>query len=306
MSKNQCRICGSSDNRKLFTSLNVHGRHLLGNEKFDIYECYHCHVLFTDVIPNYQYYRKYYPKNYYETIPNNGLAQLVLSWFNNLGFARRMAIINRFKPTGKNVLDIGCANGEFLNQLPANFERYGVEVNTDAYLYIKKNYPDITVYNQKIDSTKFKNNIRFDIIVMWHVLEHVDNPNIFFKSIRKILNKNGVLIIEIPNRDSLGLNIARSSWFHLDTPRHLFFYNYICLKELLRKNHLRIINYSSDPLSYFHDLSFSLYNMPKQNNLFIDFILFIIIVPITLLIRLILSLFYPRAAEINTYVIKHS
>ena len=307
MSIYKCKICGSSNLKKLFTSQNVHGRHLLGSENFDIYECLQCKVAFTDVKIDEHYYKKYYPGNYYETEINIGLVQKALGWLNKWGIARRLEIINEFKPSrGKKILDIGCARGEFLNTLPDYFKKYGVEINKDGYSFVKNNYPNITVYNQKIDSKEFDTNQSFDIIVMWHVLEHIDNPNTFFKALNKLLSKDGVLILEIPNRNSLGFNLAKDKWFHLDTPRHLFHYNYACLGALLKKNDLRIASYSADPLSYFHDLSFSIFAKLKQNNWFIDFFLFVLVVPSMFIIRLLCSLFFPRIAEINTYIIKRA
>lgn len=301
----KCKICVSSDLKKLFTSQNVHGRHVLSKENFDIYECLQCKIACTDVKVDGGYYKKYYPDDYYETVIGNGFVQAALGWLNKWGIARRLAIINKYKPADRiKILDIGCARGEFLNTLPSSFEKYGVEINNDGYSFVKKHYPHITIYNQKIDSKEFDTKQSFDIIAMWHVLEHIDNPNTFFKALNKLLSKDGVLILEIPNRDSLGFNLAKDKWFHLDTPRHLFHYNYKCLRELLKKNKLGIIGYSADPLSYFHDLSFSIFAKIKKNNWLIDFFLFAFVVPTAFIIRLFCSLFFPRLAEINTYIIK--
>lgn len=305
MSIYKCKICGSPGSKKLFTAQNMHGRHLLSRESFGIYECLRCKVAFTGVKIDEYYYKKYYPDDYYETVIDNGLVQAALGWLNKWGVARRLAIINKHGSVdGKKILDIGCARGEFLNTLPSSFEKYGVEINNDGYSFVKKHYPHITVYDRKIDSKKFDTNQSFDIIVMWHVLEHIDNPNTFLKALNKLLSKDGVLILEIPNRDSLGFNLAKDKWFHLDTPRHLFHYNYECLRELLKKNKLGIIGYSADPLSYFHDLSFSNFAKIKQNNLLVNIFLFALVVPIMFFARLLCSLFLPRFAEINTYIIK--
>lgn len=302
-----CRICGSEDNKKLFTSQNVHGRHVLSKENFDIYECLQCKIACTDVKVDGGYYKKYYPDDYYETAVDNGLVQSALGWLNRWGIARRLAIINKFKPfDGGKILDIGCAKGEFLNTLSNSYKKYGVEINNDGYSFVKKHYPHITIYNQKIDSKEFDTNQSFDIIVMWHVLEHINNPNTFLKALYKLLSKDGILVLEIPNRDSIGFNLAKDKWFHLDTPRHLFHYNYACLSELLKKYSLRIVSYSADPLSYFHDLSFSIFTKIRQNNWFVDFFLFVLVVPSMFIIRLLCSLFFPRMAEINTYIIKRA
>jgi SAM-dependent methyltransferase len=138
---------------------------------------------------------------------------------------------------------------------------------------------------------------------MWHVLEHIDDPNSFFQALRELLAPDGIFICDIPNRDSLGFAFTKNNWFHLDTPRHLFFYNYTSLKTLLKRHQLDIISSLADPYYYFHDLSASFYGKLKQGNRLIDALSLVLIVPITLVLRFTVSLFWPRRAEINTYVI---
>lgn len=307
MSEPTCKICTSSDTRKLFTSKNVHGRHLLGNENFSVIECLGCKAVFTDVAVDAGYYERYYLDDYYEpaSAPGAGVLQGFLSWIDFLGFSRRLAIIKKFKGKGEKLLEIGCGRGGFLAKLPKAFNKYGVEINDDGASYVREHYPDVTLYHEKIDAPGFSGNRKYDVIIMWHVLEHIDNPNTFLAALKKLLGTDGILVCDVPNRDSLGFTIAKNKWFHLDTPRHLFFYNHASLRSLLNRHQLEIVSSSADPYYYFQDLSASLYGMLKRDNRLIDTLLFVLIVPITLVVRLAVSIFLPRRAEINTYVITH-
>ena len=131
------------------------------------------------------------------------------------------------------------------------------------------------------------------------------DPVIFFKSLKKILKKDAILIIEIPNRDSFGFRLAKDKWFHLDTPRHLFFYNFASLKKILANNQLKIVDYFGELFNFPHDLAFSTISKKITSNNFCAKVTSILLVPILLLLRFGIALFFPKTAEINTYIIKN-
>ena len=292
----KCRLCDSDKAKILFASQNVHGRHLLGKEKFEVYQCCKCGVAFTDVEVDAVYYHKYYPNNYYQDAPfPNGL-KWIINLLEKLVYNRKLRLIDKYLPKGGQILEIGCGQGEFLHRLPEKFEKFGIEVNDKACQYIRKNYKEITLFEGKIEEIYFPHGLKFDMVVMWHVLEHIENPVIFFKTLKKILKKDPTLIIEIPNRDSLGFRLTKDKWFHLDTPRHLFFYNFETLKEILIKNQLKIVDYFGEPFSFPHDFAFSVINKK---------VISVVLAPILLLLRFAIALFIPKAAEINTYIIKN-
>lgn len=301
----ECKLCSSKNIQSLFVAGDVHGRKKLSTAKFMIYECSDCNVAYINININKNYYRKYYSKNYYAEETGNSFLKTISNLILRLSIARQLKLINKFKPKGNKILEIGCAKGKNLNMLPDIYEKYGVEVNQNAVRYIKKHYPDIKIYNRKIDDLRFKCTVKFDVIIMWQVFEHIDDPHSFFKSVIKLLADDGVIIFEIPNRDSLGFNFTKSCWFHLDTPRHLFFYNYRCLDKMLKKYGLKINRYLGDPIDYFQDLPTSLFKKYGSNNFFLMLFFPIFVMPAAVLLRLLCSLFYPKIAEVNTYIVGH-
>ncbi|MFH1459866.1 MAG: class I SAM-dependent methyltransferase [Candidatus Omnitrophota bacterium] len=302
----KCKYCLSEKTKLLFVAENRHGRELLSQEGFEILECLNCKVTFTAVEINNGYYEKYYLDGYYNTPAYNFLIKSILAWLSNISFHRRLQLIKQYHPKGMKILEVGCGWGGFLHSLPKTFQKSGIEINKQAYQYIKDNYQDIEIYNTKIDNSICSKNEfgEFDIIVMWHVFEHIDNVDSFMKGLSCLLAKNGVLILEIPNRNSLGFNLTRKFWFHLDTPRHLFFYGYEGMKILLAKYNLKIVEYKSNAIDYFQDLAFSFYMCFAGKNPVVNGILAVLLIPFGLIIRLLMALFVLGKAEINTYVIK--
>jgi SAM-dependent methyltransferase len=223
----------------------------------------------------------------------------------HLSFKRSLSLIRKFSSKAKKILEIGCAKGDFLSWLPSNYKKFAVEINQNALKFVKDNHRDIKVLGERIELVDSSRGI-FDVVLFFHVLEHIDKPNIFFAALYNLLGKDGVVILEIPNSESLGLRLTKTNWFHLDTPRHLFFYSHDSLKILIDRHNLKIVSFSGNPIDYFQDLPISILkviNSTKQNVLFKG-LEAILILPLMAFVRLFLALFIPKFAEINTYVIK--
>ena len=300
----KCKLCLSKSTNLLFFAKNIHGRHVLSQDRFKIYWCQNCKVAFTDVEINDTYYKKYYRKNYYQYNQCAILISKVLCLLREISFRNKLKMIRRYSPSGSKILEIGCAKGDFLHWLPPSFQKYGIEINEIGYQYIKDNYDDIVAYKVKIDGAGLKNGSKYDIIVMWHVFEHIDNPINFVKSISCMLAEGGIIIFDIPNQNSVGFRLTKRAWFHLDAPRHLFYYGYDTISWLLRQNNFEIVNYSANAIDYFQDLAVSFYMKFKTNSLFLNIFIAAVVIPPSLIIRLLTALLKPNISETNTYVVK--
>ena len=142
------------------------------------------------------------------------------------------------------------------------------------------------------------------MLVLWHVLEHIDNPDDFVDKLNRVLKDKGIIIFDIPNESSLGFSWTKKNWFHLDAPRHLFHYSYESIKKMFERHGFTLVRYGANPFDYFQDLLASVYMKIKSNNTFFNIILLILISPCLLFLRLGCALFVPNKAEINTYVFK--
>lgn len=301
----QCKLCSSDDTEPLFTAQNTHGRHVLGQQHFKVHQCSSCGVAFLEVDINKEYYKNYYYKNYYDDTINNWLVSGAIKLLGKISFSRRLKLIEKYKPPGNRVLEIGCANGKFLNQLPSYFDKSGNEINEEGHSYIQKHFKNIKLYSEKMDRQDLKGfGTKFDIILMWHVLEHIENPKELLKNLSQLLNEKGVFIFEVPNRDSMGFCLTRKEWFFMDAPRHLFHYNRRSLQSVLKSFDFEIIGCFGNAFDYFHDLSFSLCKRFRTKIPIINMLVAFVVFPVGLVVRALLSLFYAPWAELNTYIVK--
>ncbi|MEG1375742.1 MAG: class I SAM-dependent methyltransferase [Myroides sp.] len=142
------------------------------------------------------------------------------------------------KTNSTSVLDIGCGTGDFLkygiNKLHVN--GVGVEPNNEAANISSSKR--ITIYN----TIGELNNDKYDVITLWHVLEHVTDLNEYFNFFKNHLNENGTLIIAVPNFKSFDAHHYKQHWAAWDVPRHLWHFSKQSIKKLAEENNFKLIH----------------------------------------------------------------
>lgn len=127
----------------------------------------------------------------------------------------------------KSVLDIGCGTGSFLEFTnKKGWVSYGVEPN---------NLAREKAINKKVNcfsNTKKINDIKFNVVTMWHVLEHVEDLQTQFAEINRLLHDEGTLIIAVPNYKSFDANYYKQFWAAYDVPRHIWHFSENSIKIL--------------------------------------------------------------------------
>lgn len=132
--------------------------------------------------------------------------------------------------SGNSILDVGCGTGDFLKVCQEqNFNVLGVEPNEKARNLAEMklgNSTDIFSNLFQIDSKKF------DVITMWHVLEHVPDLETYIEKLTSLLNPGGILIIAVPNYKSYDAKYYKQFWAAYDVPRHLWHFSKKSIKKL--------------------------------------------------------------------------
>ena len=156
-------------------------------------------------------------------------------------------ILNLIKNDDSKILDFGCNTGYFANMIKKRnpkSEVYGADINKFALNYARKRYKDIQFFNI---NERFYKNYKFDIIVLSHVLEHVKNPKKLIKNISKLLNKNGLLIIAIPQERIRGDTTIFQLLYNLLLLRfenpHVIKLNYEDCNNILTKSRFAILDH---------------------------------------------------------------
>jgi glycosyltransferase involved in cell wall biosynthesis/SAM-dependent methyltransferase len=191
----------------------------ISKEVFTYYRCPSCGLIFLFPVP--ENLNDYYPREYYFAPPSY-TAQPTIEQLKVLAEADRYKIelVQRFATTGR-LLEIGSSWGAFSYLAKeAGFETEVVEMDSACCRFLEEvvglktiNDPDIPRALQHVAP--------YQVVALWHVLEHIPDPWAALRAISRALTPGGVLIISTPNPDSLQFRIFGPYWFHLDAPRHL-------------------------------------------------------------------------------------
>ena len=190
------------------------------DQRFDIVTCRRCGFLFTRELPSTDELMGFYQENYYREDDCGRFLQpveRVISAFRR----RRVDMIRKWigPPPGR-VLDIGCGRGLFLAHMKsAGYEAFGTQFSRPAANFIQQRY-GIDVFVGELADSPYADS-SFDLITLWHVLEHTRDPAEYLRRIRRLLKPGGHLFIEVPNAGCLTARWARGAWLHFDLPRHL-------------------------------------------------------------------------------------
>lgn len=180
---------------------------------------------------------KYYdPKNYIShSDDKNNFIEKVYQQVKKITLNKKVKLIDQYSLDEKSLLDIGCGTGEFLAYAKnKNWNTVGVEVNQNARN--KALNKKLIIYKSLEDLPKRQ----FNIISLWHVLEHLPNLNEKISLIKTKLDDNGTLIIAVPNYKSYDAKHYKEFWAAYDTPRHLWHFSQDAIKILFEKHNFKV------------------------------------------------------------------
>lgn len=150
--------------------------------------------------------------------------------------------------SGMNVLEVGCANGEFLKRVKSRVgEVVGLELNQVA---VDKGTQDgIRILNETIQDHSKKYDSYYDVVCSFQVLEHIADVRSFLQASVKLLKDNGTMIVSVPNNDSfLGLS---TNYLNMP-PHHMGLWNQNSLSNIAGCFGLKLKGFHLEPLQQYH------------------------------------------------------
>jgi len=186
--------------------------------------------------------------DYYETASKDGYIQAYEHHLDQI----RLAKLQKIKPHGR-LLDVGCAFGFFLKKAKERgYETMGVEISKEASQYGIEKF-GLKVINSSLDKVNLPPEY-FEIITLWHFIEHLDDPFGALVLLKKCLQKDGILVVEVPNEfNSLFMRLRGIKYWRKEPitspPRHLFYLTPATLKCLLQKSGYRVIKVETENFS---------------------------------------------------------
>jgi len=160
----------------------------------------------------------------------------------NITLKRKLRLINEcllhqnsISRPEKNILDIGAGTGDFLKVCKVNlWNVFGIEPDMEARNIAAKKgvllHKDVSHFTDK----------KFEIITLWHVLEHVENLEEYISTLEKLLSKNGTLIVAVPNYKSYDAKYYSKFWAAFDVPRHLWHFSETSISKLFAPVNLTV------------------------------------------------------------------
>lgn len=213
-----CPLCGESvSSSRLFAT--VHG--------LDYRSCARCSMVFLNPRPTQQALAAYYNDSYvYDRNVYQESVERQKSWL--LGLFERFC-----KPPGR-LLEVGCSYGYFLGAArERGWKTEGIEISGKAASFAAQTL-GIPVIEQTLSNAREHISSSFDVVVAWHVIEHLTDPREFVEGIRGLLRPGGIVAIRTPNLTSVVAKLAGPRWEWLSPPDHLHMFSPRTLSALLR------------------------------------------------------------------------
>jgi SAM-dependent methyltransferase len=145
----------------------------------------------------------------------------------------------------KTVLDVGCGNGVFLHKLATKkIEGFGIDLDPNAVIAARKMLGrDVKIENLSLSQfiSDPRNHNRFDVITIFEVLEHQDEPNDFLNQLKILLKNDGYIVGSIPNTNRIIARLGLREPYD-NPPNHFFWFNIDSIKLLFSYNGLEVVN----------------------------------------------------------------
>ncbi|MFS8616235.1 MAG: methyltransferase domain-containing protein [Solitalea sp.] len=262
----KCPVCGSTRIRHDLKCRD----HLVSGMIFPVDKCLDCGFGFTQRIPSGDVMGTFYKSENYisHTDTRRGIVNQLYHRVRSIMLTRKQKLIEQYsrEMQGK-LLDIGCGTGYFIGHMQqAGWEVHGAEPDPDARKLAEKRVgqplSDVEeLFRLAGDSV--------DVVTMWHVLEHVDQPAAYLEQIHSLLRAGGYFFAAVPNHLSYDARIYKEHWAAYDVPRHLWHFSPEAIRKLTESHGFRLVGKHRMPFDSFYVSILSEKNKDRSFGLFL-------------------------------------
>ena len=239
-----CQICSSESNSFYIATRAL--MHKPNTEEYRFHQCNMCQsVWLSNPVPEEQL-DHYYTDNY---LPYQGAA----AWGKYRSFVersqvkidkRRVNFVNKWldqKTEHTQLLDVGCGNPSFLDLVSKNLNIACTGIDFSDLGWRVKKYDHLTLL--KVSVEDFQATELYDVITMWHYLEHDYHPHATIEKLYKCLKPGGKLIIEVPDYQGITAKLQKSYWQGWHSPRHLTLFSGLSFSQLFPQAQWEIVKH---------------------------------------------------------------
>ena len=234
-----CPMCGSLESEVICEGSDRLFR--TTEEIFRVVRCTVCGMHHLDPRPGAADLWRYYPSNYWYDPDASAADRWAEAWRrfvlrDHVRFVR--GAVHAAPPEGA-VVDIGCGGGLLLRELGLPASRMAGLDYSEAALRVAWHTNGVPAVRASLPASPLRNG-SCSVVMMFHVLEHLPEPDSFVQAARDMLLRGGRLVAQVPNADCWQFRLLQSRWNGLDIPRHLSDFRARDLKNLLERNGLRV------------------------------------------------------------------
>jgi SAM-dependent methyltransferase len=244
-----CPICGQEKAQPFHTGED----RLYGVEgEFRLVQCEVCRLIYLNPRPVLPSIGHLYPDRYSQHQSFDRKQNRSRRFIGTILQQKRMKSIERIRRLKRDdrLLDVGCGTGLFLSVVRdhRNVQTTGVELD-DGVAVRCRTQQGLDVRGGTLLEQEFQNGA-FDVVTMFQYFEHESQPLLVLRETRRILQPDGLLVIEVPNAGGVLARLFKGNWMGMEFPRHLVNYTPETLATMVRRGGFEVIEISFQPVAF--------------------------------------------------------
>lgn len=244
-----CPVCKADDFQEVLRAKD----HTVSKEVFSISHCNACSHRFTNPVPGQEEIGPYYQSEEYisHTNTNKGFINWAYQVVRKRTLKQKVKIVKQFSGQQKgSLLDLGCGTGAFAGAVKAaGWEVEGVEPDEGARKIAAELWG---IHPREGEEFYELEEGKYDVVSMWHVLEHVHDLDGYLEKIFKLLKPEGKWIVAVPNYTSWDADKYKEMWAAYDVPRHLYHFSPDSMKALVERGGFKVKEMKRMPFDSFY------------------------------------------------------